>query len=262
LSFPSSTVLPELELAIVQAAWKRPDTIIDQRPGWYQLTTPSSKQHWFNGIVESKLSASEAPARVAEVIAHYKKLGSRFRWTLGPSATPADLGKILTDHGLSADHVGYGMARESALDEGPIDPRIQVERATLENVEDYVAATALGWGNTYDASQEILQDMRRCLVDPSHPTLYFLARYGGKAVASGALLPFQRSGYLLASSVAPEFRKKGIYRALVAHRLRVLKERGIPLATIYAMSHTSAPICRKLGFETICEIQAYLGGTE
>jgi predicted acetyltransferase len=57
--------------------------------------------------------------------------------------------------------------------------------------------------------------------------------------------------------VDPRFRGKGVYRGLVARRLEVLRERGIPLVTIQAIADTSAPICKKLGFETVCQLAMY-----
>ena len=71
------------------------------------------------------------------------------------------------------------------------------------------------------------------------------------------MVPLARSGYLLGSSVVPEFRGRGVYRALVAARVAALREMRRPLVTIHALSHSSAPICTRLGFESVCELRGY-----
>ena len=50
---------------------------------------------------------------------------------------------------------------------------------------------------------------------------------------------------------------EGVYRALLQHRLEVLKQLGIPLATVHAISNTSAPILKKFGFEEVCKLYSY-----
>ena len=154
--------------------------------------------------------------------------------------------------------VSKGMVADVASLEVSGGSGVTVERATLDNVDDYVRATVAGWGNTAEAGRQIRANMIRSLEDATHPTLYFVARVEGVPAASGALLPLARSGYLLGSSVVPELRGRGVYRALVAARVAALREMGRPLVTIQALSHTSAPICARLGFEPVCELRGYV----
>ncbi|QBR92070.1 GNAT family N-acetyltransferase [Nocardioides euryhalodurans] len=49
-------------------------------------------------------------------------------------------------------------------------------------------------------------------------------------------------------AVAPEHRGRGIYRALVARRLRDFRDTSADFALVKAVSTTSAPILRRLGF--------------
>jgi len=55
----------------------------------------------------------------------------------------------------------------------------------------------------------------------------------------------------------PPFRKRGLYRAMVAARLAHARAHGIPLATSHAREATSAPILAALGFDTVCRIGVY-----
>ena len=63
---------------------------------------------------------------------------------------------------------------------------------------------------------------------------------------------------LLGAGTLPEYRGKGIYSSLVARRLEDAKNIGMHAAIIQAVKHTSAPICEKLGFRTVCEIDFYI----
>lgn len=78
----------------------------------------------------------------------------------------------------------------------------------------------------------------------------FIARVDGVAAGIGLVRVYDDVGYLQGSAVAPAHRGRGVYRALVGHRLRVLREAGIGIALIHARADTAAPICARLGFRT------------
>ncbi|AKU95848.1 acetyltransferase, GNAT family [Labilithrix luteola] len=247
----------ELERAAAVANWRRPDSVVDERPGWFQITTPSSKGRWHNRVVESVMTREEAPRRISEVIAHYRALGVDFAWRVGPSAAPSDLGEILANHGMVPTEL-VGMAAQVSRVSVSIEPRITVERVGLHNVVDYVHASAAGWNNDPATAASLLADMQRTLADPDNDCQFFVAYCDGEPAGSGALWPVSaRSEYFLGSSVAPKFRGLGVYRALVAARITEMRSRGVPLATIWAMQDTSAPICQRLGFEALCKARIY-----
>ena len=54
------------------------------------------------------------------------------------------------------------------------------------------------------------------------------------------------------SAVLEAHRRKGAYKALLAHRLADARAEGIEAVVIQAVRSTSAPICRTLGFEEVC----------
>ncbi|AKU92727.1 GNAT family N-acetyltransferase [Vulgatibacter incomptus] len=257
MPFTLAEAVEEVENATVAAIWRQPDTVIVERPGWYQFTTASSRLYWMNGVARSVLSSEEAAEVVGRTVAAYRSAELGFRWTLGPGAAPAHLAELLEREGMRLMFVARGMVADVPTLEVNAGPGVIVERATLANVDDYVRASAAGWGNTTEAAREIRANMIRSLRDPSNRTLYYIARVDGVPAGSGGLLPLASSGYLLGSSVDPEYRGRGVYRALVAARVATLREMGLPLVTILASSETSAPICSRLGFETVCEARIY-----
>jgi GNAT superfamily N-acetyltransferase len=50
------------------------------------------------------------------------------------------------------------------------------------------------------------------------------------------------------TAVIPEFRGRGVYRALVHARMTDAKARGARLALVHAREKTSSPILQRLGF--------------
>ena len=88
-------------------------------------------------------------------------------------------------------------------------------------------------------------------------THYFLAKYQGTPAGVAALRLTKGIGHLQGSAVIPKFRKMGIYQALVGHRLKLLSQLKIPYATAECLKDSSAPLCKDLGFETVCRFQIY-----
>jgi GNAT superfamily N-acetyltransferase len=75
---------------------------------------------------------------------------------------------------------------------------------------------------------------------------------------------FDRDGEVLwlgGAATVPEHRGRGIYSALVARRVADARARGYRAAIIHAMKDTSAPICAKQGFRTVCDIDVYMAPT-
>jgi GNAT superfamily N-acetyltransferase len=230
----------ELDRAAAVANWRRHDSVIVERPGWFQITTPSSKGRWHNRVVESVMTRQEAPRRISHVIAHYRALGVDFSWRVGPSSAPSDLAEMLASHGMVPTEV-VGMAAQVSRLSVSLEPGITVERVGPHNVEDYVRASAAGWNNDAPTTAALLADMQRTLSDPDNTCQFFVARYNGEPAGSGALWPVSaRSEYFLGSSVVPKFRGSGVYRAMVAERIRTLRARGVPLATIWALREGAA----------------------
>ncbi|MGZ6480597.1 MAG: GNAT family N-acetyltransferase, partial [Bdellovibrionales bacterium] len=84
----------------------------------------------------------------------------------------------------------------------------------------------------------------------------YVAYLDGQPVGSAALRIAKDYVYLMGGAVNEAKRHQGVYRSLTAHRLERIAELGLP-AVIQCLEKTSAPICLKLGFEKVCEIESY-----
>lgn len=230
-----------------------PDLEAIRRPGWVQIITPSFTNGGFNEVSHAVLDPAEADAVIDATVARYRDAGIKFRWTVGPDSAPADLGERLARRGL-VHSVSLAMVRATDLDEAP-PAGVTIERVDAGNVADYTHAMAEGWS----VAPEPLADAN-ALVLRSYPAhRLYLARVGGVPAATAAQVLFERSAYLLGAVVLPAFRRRGLYRALVAARLADARGAGLAVATSHARATTSAPLLAKLGFATVCSLDVYSG---
>jgi GNAT superfamily N-acetyltransferase len=125
---------------------------------------------------------------------------------------------------------------------------VKVAELTAEAVDEWVDAAVAGWGSP-DSLREILQqDVLAALREQRHTFRYYSASVGSQVIGTGTLRLCGSCGYLLGASVRPEFRGRGVYRALVATRAQTALHLGLGLMTAYAIAHTSAPILERVGF--------------
>ena len=230
-----------------------PDLQVIERPGWSQIITPSFKTGGFNEVSQAVLDEADADAVIDATIASYRDAGIKFRWAVAPDSAPADLAARLEQRGLVRS-TSLAMIRDTDLDEPP-PPDVTVERVDAANVAEYTQAMAEGW-STDPAPLAAANE----LVVRSYPThRLYLARVAGEPAATAAQVMFERSAYLLGAVVLPRFRRRGLYRALVAARLADARASGLALATSHARAETSAPLLVKLGFATVCALDVFSG---
>ena len=84
-----------------------------------------------------------------------------------------------------------------------------------------------------------------------------MARVDGAIVGTAGFVVKPQSAYLVGGNVLPRYRGRGLYRALVDHRIERIRAMGIRLATTQARESTSAPILEALGFETVYRSRMY-----
>lgn len=230
-----------------------PGLELRRRAGWVQLVTPLFASGGFNEVALAQLEADEADAIIDATIAEYDALGIRFRWTVGPDSRPADLGARLARRGLVGER---GVLMAAAVAEVPVEvgPGLTVERVEAAQVDRFAAVSAQGWGS----DPEPLRVYHRALLaDPSTRSHSFLASVDGAPAGVASYVAHPRSAYFIGGVVLPAFRGRGVYRALLAARLRHAAARGIPVVLTHARASTSAPILARLGFHALAELESY-----
>jgi GNAT superfamily N-acetyltransferase len=237
-------------------AMLRPDTRVIERAGWYQLCTPSAPGTLLNEVVLSQLAPDDADRVIEEVIAQYQADGHPVKWCVGPWTQPADFGERLARRGFTSWDV-RGMASETSRSIGS-SSEVAVTEVTEENLPAYVAAMVRGWALPPAEAATELEVHRAALRASPREAHFFAASVGAELAGTTGLLLRGDYAYLVGAQVAPSFRGRGIYRALVGARLAFLARRGISLAVTHAREATSAPMLEHLGFETLFRSKCYL----
>lgn len=234
----------------LRSSWLRPESQILDEPDWFQVRTPSATSGMLNSVRRAILQPDQVDSRVAEVLADHASRRATVHWTVSELCRPLDLSERLIAHGFTRTGRTDGMFRDTSP--LPMPAGVTVQEIGPEGLEDYLTVAVRGWSLDAVAGEETRRDLARSLADPNDALSYYVARVDGEPAGAGVLKQMPGRGYLLGSSVTPQARGRGAYRALVSARLAALAAEHVPLATIVALEQTSAPICRRLGFETVC----------
>ncbi|CAM5495632.1 hypothetical protein GCM10010329_73680 [Streptomyces spiroverticillatus] len=206
-------------------------------------------QGW-NAVLWSDLTEDTADAAVAEQVRHFTALGLDFEWKHYSHDRPEDLPQRLLAAGFVPEGPEAVMVGEAAgLATDPVLPdgvRL-LEVTDKTGIDLMVRAHELAFGE--DSSRLGHQILARLTEAPD--TLSVIVAMVGDEPVSAARAEFDpgtQFATLWGGGTAPEWRGKGIYRALVAHRARTATARGYRYVQSDAVLDTSRPILQRLGF--------------
>ncbi|MGW6572261.1 GNAT family N-acetyltransferase [Streptomyces sp. NPDC054945] len=205
----------------------------------------------WNGVLWSDLDEGTADAEIAAQVAFYANRGCpEFEWKLYAHDRPADLGDRLRAAGFvpePPETLMVGLVSELA--KLPVEPPegITVRVVTDEAGVDLmmrVHAGAFGRERP-DLREQLLGRLR----DEPETIAAVLAMAGDTPVSAARMemRPGLAFAGLWGGGTLPEWRGRGIYRLLVAHRARLAAELGIAYLQVDA-SDDSRPILERLGF--------------
>ncbi|MGI5358476.1 GNAT family N-acetyltransferase [Streptomyces sp. CA-252508] len=219
--------------------------------------------HGWNGVLWSDLDEARAGEAIARQVRHFTSLGRSFEWKLYAHDGPADLGERLRRAGFvpepeealmvaPVDGLVSGTGAHTAPPEG-IRIRPVTDGAGVELVAE-VHQRAFGADGTH-LRRRLLEQ----LTERPHTVAAFVAMAGDRPVGSARLElpPGTVFAGLWGGGTVPEWRGRGVYRALVAHRARVAAARGHRYLQVDA-SDRSRPILGRLGFTRLSSTTPYV----
>jgi GNAT superfamily N-acetyltransferase len=204
---------------------------------------------------------------IDRVVAHFRDRTdvSSFEWKSRGHDLPADLGERLVAHGFVAEPVETVMIGEASL--------LAVDVPLAATPDGPVVVRRIGEGDDVvgdltrmlDAQESVFGTGRGPSVQSSLAELesgdseFWIAEVGDRVVCGGRLTPVAGTDFagIWGGSTLPEFRGRGIYRALVSARARSAMERGVRL--IHSdCTDMSRPILERSGLRAVTTTTPYV----
>jgi N-acetylglutamate synthase-like GNAT family acetyltransferase len=250
-------IMKKMEDCVVAASWITPETIVHDSPEIYKVTNRAVPFSFLNGIYRSQLPENEIDKSISDLMQSYKNENINFRWFTYLHSRPQNLDKKLALLNPTRVIEMFGLYADIAKLSLITPKEISVEPLSLENIDDYILADEEGWGLKGVEAQTIAEQIKKSFNSSKSKTVSFLARYDGAPAGCGSFHIVDSAAYLVGTCVRPKFRERGVYRGLLAYRLKEIQKKNINLALTLARINSSAPICRKLGFEMAGESNCY-----
>jgi GNAT superfamily N-acetyltransferase len=216
-------------------------------------------QGW-TGVVWSDLqedSADRAIAAQLQWLASPEGTGREFEWKLYSHDRPADLAERLTAAGFTAEPPEMLMVTEIAALPKDTSPPAGIRFDTVTDVTGVDLLTEVD-ERAFGTVDTHLRE--RLLAQLGSNDVHMTVAMAGDQAVSGARLEFHpgtQFASLWGGGTVKEWRGRGIYRALVAHRARIAADRGCRYLQVDA-SDQSRPILERLGFAALSVTTPYL----
>jgi N-acetylglutamate synthase-like GNAT family acetyltransferase len=202
----------------------------------------------------------ELDALIARQRDYFAIRGEAVEWKTRGHDLPATLTDRLRAAGFvpeDQETVVIGVAAELASD--PVVPDGTTLRAVTADAD--LRAIAALESAVWDEDMSYLGEdlIARRTSAPGDITFFTVSDATGQVVSAAWIIfyPGTDFAYLAGGSTLEPWRKRGIYRALVAVRARHAAERGTRYLTVDA-SDDSAPILRRLGFKAVTTTTPYV----
>ncbi len=207
-----------------------------------------------NAAFGARFDTGSADRRIDEVVAWFAARSMPCLWWVGPGDRPLDLASRLARHGfLSDDETVPGMIRD--LDDLPVEPL--PAGVTVDRVRDEAMyAEACGVvGVGFRLPPEVGEAFARLAVlgfGDDLPVRTFLARDGGRPVATSLAVLADDVAGLFNIATVPEARGRGLGRAVTLAALRDARAAGCRLAVLQS-SEMGRGVYEKLGFRVFAD---------
>ena len=209
----------------------------------------------------------EADDLIDEVRAVFRARRLPLMFVLDPGTKPDSFPESLAARGIHPEE----HAPESAVMVLPIDARITAptvdglelhdglaDRETFRNVDAVNAEAFTGAILVDDPERDAMRERRRLDNVAYGSRRVILATVDGEPAGSAGLNLFPPDGATLnGGAVRPNYRGRGVYRALLAARLEMAREAGVAGVSVWG-GPMSAPILERLGFVKVGWRRFYL----
>ena len=241
--------------------------LLDEPAPLLRLTAPEGTG-WGDGVVWSDLDEATADAAIASAVTYFAGLGRSFEWKYHGYDRPSDLPRRLRDAGFEADE-------EETLVAGRVDDMLRLlgdarepTGVTLRHLSSDAAGRAADWRGIQAMHEAVWDDDATGLVtavsaeqaaDPEAMSVHLAVAEDG-SVVSAAWIRFHEGtdfASLWGGSTLREYRRRGIYKGLVARRVAEAAERGYRFIQVDA-SDDSRPTLERLGLHRLTSTTPFM----
>jgi hypothetical protein len=217
--------------------------------------SPASDFILANLVGHVRLNKQNADSTIRAVHQFYTSRERSYHWFVADRATPADIGDRLLDAGLQRIETLAGLYMDDLLDhEIRCNPDIIIHPVDMTNRDTFIDIFSSAFG----APREFFSNTFIRWLDAGGGR-HYLAYFNGEPAAAASMIyiPSRSIVVLQGAATLLNYRRRGLYSALVARRLADAGVDGMEVAVIQAARGTSAPICINLGFVELCGIEIY-----
>jgi GNAT superfamily N-acetyltransferase len=252
--------MPEFDTQVRRGLQSDGSAALGERVGRVVRWTASRGEGW-SGIAWSDLDAGTADGVIADQVAFFRNRAERFEWKLYSYDQPPDLGERL----LAAGFVREDAESLMLADAGQIAGNSAVadvlpDGVRLVTVTDEADLDLVIWlhDRVFGADPHLRAALIAQLRSPE-TTVMVLAMAGDVPVCSARVEFGVGTDFagLWGGGTLPQWRGRGIYRALVGYRARLAMARGYRYLQVDA-SPESRPILERLGFACLAQTTPYV----
>jgi ribosomal protein S18 acetylase RimI-like enzyme len=220
-------------------------------PGRPARVLNTVKPEWA-AVTWSRLNEQDADEVIAAQVGRMAGLGKEWEWKYYSYDTPADLPARLRAAGFTEEEpetlmvAGLSELELSAPPEGT-----RIERVTdAEGVDLMVAVQEQAFGG--DQHRAWGDALLRHLQEAPDEVAAFVAMAGNEPISAGRMNFHEGTDFasIWGGGTVPQWRRRGVFRALVSHRARFAAERGFRYLRVDAAA-MSRPILGRMGFHEI-----------
>ena len=206
------------------------------------------------------LAGADLDALIARQRDHFAARGQAVEWKLHGHDEPGDLAERLRAAGFEPEDpetVVVGLAAPLADPEPSLSDGVRLEEVTARVDLDAIAEMeARVWGGDQSHRADTLE--AELAANPAGTTIV-VARAGDEVVCAGWVRYMAGTAFasLWGGSTLAQWRKKGLYTALVRYRAALAVARGYRYLQVDA-SDDSRPILQRLGFVAVTTTTPYV----
>lgn len=215
-----------------------------------------------SGIIWSDLDSANADAVIAEQVAFFGRNGREFEWKLYDYDRPADLAGKLTKAGFVAHEPESFMVADVTEVIEELRSAELPDGVTERWVTDAAGVELMGRVQELvfnDDKSELRESILAQLAQAPDMVGIVVAVAGDLPVCAARIefLPGTEFAGLWGGGTLPQWRGRGIYRALVRYRAELAASRGYKYLTVDA-SPDSRPILERVGFTRLAVTTPYV----